>query len=161
MSASIELRGGKQMVGKLDRLTDGGIKLAMSALYQEAEGIMAVSKRRVPVGVDGTLRASGHVQLPRRTLDGVEVLLGYGARHAVWVHEGTGPAVGRPKYHPPVSALKRWAKKKLGDEDAAYAVARSIRQKGTKPRKYLEEPFYAALGGMDRRIAARIRRGLS
>jgi len=163
MSASIEIKGGKQMAAKLKRLDEKGIKLAMAALYQEGEGIMAVSKPRAPVGVDGTLRASGHVQLPKRTLNGVEVLLGYGgaaAGYAVFVHEGTGPAVGRPKYFPPIDALKRWAKKKLGDEDAAYGVAWKIYHKGTEPRKFLEEPFYAALAGMTGRIATKIRGGL-
>ena len=163
MSARIEVKGGKQVAANLARLEEKGIRLAMAALYQEGGEIMSKSERLAPVGVTGALRGSGHVQLPKRTPTGIEVLLGYSgaaASYAVFVHEGTGPAVGRPKYFPPVDALKRWAKKKLGDEDAAYAVARKIYNKGTEPRKFLEEPFYAALAGMAGRIAAKIRGGL-
>ena len=151
------------MAARLKKLSDKGVKLAMAALFQEGESIMAVSKRRVPV-FHGALRGSGHVQLPRRTARGIEVLLGYGgaaAEYAVFLHEGTGPAVGRPRFFPPVSAIEPWVRKKMGPDVDPFVVARSIGRKGLEPRKFLEEPFFAALGGMDRRIAARIRRGLS
>lgn len=58
-------------------------------LFQEGEGIMAQSKEMVPVNV-GTLRSSGHVQLPKRTVNQVSVTMGYGgpaAGYAVKVHE--------------------------------------------------------------------------
>ncbi len=151
------------MVGRFRQLDAQGVRLGSRALFQEGEKIMRASKPLVPV-FHGALRSSGHVQLPRRTASGdVEVLLGYGgaaASYAVFVHEGTGPAVGRPQYWPPIDALKPWARKKLGDENLAFAVAKKIHDKGTKPLKFLEIPFRAAVPGMPGRIAAHIRRGL-
>ena len=159
----MEIKGGRRMVGRFRQLDLQAVRLGSAALFQEGEKIMAKSKRRVPV-FHGALRSSGHVQLPRRTSSGdVEVVLGYGgaaASYAVFVHEGTGPAVGRPRYWPPISALKPWARKKLGDESLAYAVARKIHEKGTEPLKFLEIPFREALPGMPGRIAAHIRRGM-
>jgi hypothetical protein len=151
------------MVGRLRQLDAQAVRLGSRALFLEGEKIMRASKPLVPVFM-GALRSSGHVQLPRRTAGGdIEVVLGYGgaaASYAVFVHEGTGPAVGRPSYFPPISALKPWARKKLGDENAAFAVARAIHRRGTKPIKFLEIPFRAALPGMPGRIAAHIRRGM-
>lgn len=151
------------MVGRLKQLDLQAQKLGSAALFQEANKIMAKSKPLVPV-FHGALRSSGHVQLPRRTASGdIEVVLGYGGAasdYAVFVHEGTGPAVGRPRYWPPIEPLKDWARKKLGDERLGYAVQRKIHAKGTEGKKFLEIPFNAALPGMPARIAAFIRRGM-
>lgn len=38
----------------------------------------------------------------------------------------------RPGSQPPTEALRRWARLKLGDENAAYAVARKIAAQGTR-----------------------------
>lgn len=132
--------------------------LTAQALYIEAERVMAKSKKEAPVGVDGVLRGSGFVELPK-TLPGkgVVVYLGYGgaaAGYAVAVHEGTKP------HFPPVDALKRWAKKKLGDEGAAWAVARKIARVGTKATKYLERPMRELAPTMGERMARRIKAGL-
>jgi hypothetical protein len=55
------------------------------------------------------------------------------AKYAVALEEGTGP------FHPPISALKGWARRKLGNEKLAYPVAKSIAKKGIKPRYYHKE----------------------
>ena len=39
---------------------------------------------------------------------------------------------------PPVDALKGWARRRLGDENLAFPVARSIAKKGTKPQPFFE-----------------------
>lgn len=164
MSARIEIRGGRQMVARLKQLGGTATRLGAAALFQEGEKIMAKSKRLAPVGYTKALRPSGHVQLPRKTSSGdIEVVLGYGgaaSEYAVFVHEGTGPAVGRPQYWPPIDALKPWAALKLGDERLAYAVQKKIHDKGTEPTKFLEIPFRAAIPRMGDRIAAFIRRGM-
>lgn len=57
------------------------------------------------------------------------------AFHSFWVHEG------RPKgKQPPLKPLKGWALRKLGDEGAAYPVARKIARKGTVGTPFLREP---------------------
>lgn len=164
----IRITGAKEIVRALEVAGDRGRRLAAAALYQEAERVMSDSKQEVAVGVDGVLRASGFVRLPTDDGRKIEVEMGYGgaaAGYALYVHEGTGPAVGRPKYFPPVEALKPWVRKKLGVSESeldsvAFLVARKVGQKGTKPTKYLEKPLRKRAVGMGRRIADKIRAGL-
>jgi len=59
--------------------------------------------------------------------------VGTNVDYAAHVEFGTRP------HFPPVSALKQWAKKKLGDEGAAYAVAKKISKTGTKPQSFLRK----------------------
>jgi hypothetical protein len=139
------------------------------ALSIEAETIITQAKKELsapfgsqpPGGTDtGALRATGTVKHPRYGAADISVLMGFGgpaAPYAVYIHEGTGPAVGRPPFHPPVEPFKDWARRVLGDESAAYAVAKSVGQKGLKPRKFLERPFRASARGMSSRLARRIR----
>ncbi len=126
------------------------------ALYREAERIMADSKQHhVPVDL-GTLKGSGHVQLPVVSGTRVVVTMGYGGAasgYAVYLHEGTGPVVGRPPFMPPVDAIRKWAKRKGIPEEAAFAIARAIGQRGQRPLKYLETPANNARRGMDKRLA--------
>lgn len=135
---------------------------AVAALYQEAERVMAKSKQEAPVGVDGVLRASGYVEIPKRTGPfGWLVTLGYGGAaksYAAAVHEGR-----RPGSMPPSLELIPWVKKKLGVPtdrlaSVAYLVARKIARVGTAPTKFLEKPLLAAVPGMASRMAATIRR---
>lgn len=47
----------------------------------------------------------------------------------------------RPGAMPPMNSLKRWARLKLGDENLAYAVAKTIAQRGTKKHRF-KNPKY-------------------
>lgn len=151
------------------------VKQATAAgLFQEAEHIMNLSKREVPVDM-GTLRNSGFVEMPRgdrsfinRSSHVIEVRMGYGGAasgYALYLHEGTGPAVGRPAFFPPIDVIKEWALRVLGatkDEDSrAFLLARSIGRKGLRPRKYLENPFRARAAGLQGRLAAFVQKALA
>ena len=159
---SLEITGGKRIVSNLGKLSLKGHSLAAKGLYQEGLAIEARAKVSAPV-FDNTLRGSGHTRPPTWNRDGVEVVVGFGGAakgYAVAVHEGTGPAVGRPKYFPPVAALKRWAKKKLGDENLAFLVARKIYNEGTKPTKFLQNAIVLRTFNMNARLARFIKAGL-
>lgn len=168
MSVRVRITGQREMAAALKEAGKDARRLVAAAIYQEAERVMADSKQEAPVGVDGVLRASGFVKPPSDTGRRITAELGYGGAasgYALYVHEGTGPAVGRPKYMPPVEALKPWVRKKMGvplDEvdNVAFLVARKIGQTGTKPTKFLEKPLRARAKGMGERIAAKIRVGL-
>ena len=74
-------------------------KTVSATLRTEAEHVMTAAKADTPVDT-GRLRASGHVEGPSRTSQGIEVTLAYGTDYAVYVHEimGRHHPVGRAKF---------------------------------------------------------------
>lgn len=163
LTVTVQVRGTQRLMQELGRLNGQAYAVAGGALFQEAEAVMATSKERVPVDM-GTLRASGHVQPPKVRGTTIEVVLGYGGAasgYALFVHEGTGPAVGRPAFMPPVDVIRAWAVRHGIPADAAFVIARAIGRRGLRPTKFLEAPLREAERGMAGRIAARIRRRLT
>lgn len=57
-----------------------------AALFREGENIMGKSKMETPVDL-GPLRASAHVKPPKTRRGKTEVILAYGTKYAVFVHE--------------------------------------------------------------------------
>ena len=55
--------------------------------------------------------------------------------YGVHVNDGTRP------HMPPVNELKDWARRVLGDEGAAWPVAKAIAERGTKPTKFWERAY--------------------
>lgn len=55
---------------------------------------------------------------------------------------------GTPPHMPPVDALKGWAKRKLGDEKLAWAVAYSIKRRGTRPFPFIRPTFNNEVTGI-------------
>lgn len=101
--ASFELRGGREMRQRLERMARRFPDTMKMALRTEAELIMARSKAEfVPVDL-GVLRASGHVQQPVKKGGAVEVTLAYGGAaeaYALIQHERLDfqHRVGQAKY---------------------------------------------------------------
>ena len=73
----VELVGTENLQRLLMQGQRNAVPLLASALYEEAEKIMRVSKDLVPVD-EGTLMGSGHVQAPNVGATDVEVEFGYG-----------------------------------------------------------------------------------
>ena len=100
---TFEVRGTDALMTALQRLGDQAPAAAARALFEEAEAIMGDSKEHyVPVDV-GTLKASGHVQLPVVSGNDVSVTLGFGGAaedYAIVQHERLDyhHAVGGAKY---------------------------------------------------------------
>lgn len=159
-SLRFELEGIDELKKAFKRARRRAEASLMLAMFLEAEGVMRASKREVPVD-EGILRSSGFVKRPTIRRGRIQVVLGYGGAakaYALYLHEGTGPAVGRPKFFPPVDVMKDWARRVLGNESLGFVIARSIGRKGLKPRKYLERPLRRKLVGMGRRVATRVRK---
>ena len=157
---SIEVRGIDKVLNNIKNLTGDIQHELAAALYQEAQELITEAKQEVPVDL-GTLRASGYVEPPITEGTKITVQCGFGgpaAPYALYVHEGTGPAVGHGQYMPPKGALEQWARSH-GFEDEG-AVRWAIYQHGTKPHKYLEEPFNRRAAGVDMRIGARLKEKL-
>lgn len=140
---SLQLKGIEAVNRNIKALGEFAIKAVGKVLYTEAETVMSKSKRLVPVNL-GVLRASGRVDPPLYDHTSVLVRLGFGgaaSAYALYIHEGIGPAVGKPAFMPPVAPFAQWAKRKLGDESLGFVIARAVGQKGLTPRKYLERPL--------------------
>jgi len=125
-----------------------GYALEKSARIVEGEAI-----RQAPFGATGFLRDSIGYEL--RPLEASVFSI---AKYAPYVHEGTRP------HYPPIRALKDWARRKLGDENLAFPIARAISRRGTKGQPFLKSSvekhksdivrfFNEALGKIVERIA--------
>lgn len=160
MAEQTTVVGGKALRDALRRAGALGVQALARGLRREAEAIMTDSKANyVPTDM-GILKGSGFVQPVQVTASNVSVTLGYGGAakvYALYVHEGIGPAVGRPAFMPPVSALLPWVKRHGLPEEAAFPIARAIGLRGLAPTKYLERPLLAAVRGMDGRLATGVR----
>jgi hypothetical protein len=92
-----------------------------------SNAIVNEMKREAPVGATGDLRRS--IQIFQRG-DG-EVLLGTRIGYAEDVAEGT------PPHTPDFDQIQIWARRVLGDEDAAGAVFRKIQREGTDANPFV------------------------
>lgn len=81
----------------------------------------------------GDLRKSVNTKVDR---DGSSVTMEVGpdAEHAPYVQYGTRP------HRAPFDPIKRWARRKLGDESAWFPVWLSIERTGTDPQDFLTGP---------------------
>ena len=52
---------------------------------------------------------------------------------------------GTAPHSVPVEELKGWARRKLGDENLAYAVANAIRKRGTRPYPFIRTTYHQDL----------------
>lgn len=150
------------LIRNLERAGDKAVELLTRALMVEAELIMTEAKQLAPVD-EGILRASGFVRDASNNARGPEdvvIELGFGGAasgYAVYIHEGTGPAVGRPAFFPPVEPFAEWAGRVLGDESLGFVIARAVGRRGLEPRKFLEKPLKKRATGMAGRVAKRVR----
>jgi hypothetical protein len=92
--------------------------------------VAEASRAATPVAF-GVLRASIGTRVGPGASAGIfvqgDVFTGAEAPYAEFVAYGSRP------HYPPIAPLKRWAQLKLGNADAAYAIARAIARRGTRP----------------------------
>jgi hypothetical protein len=136
MATTFKLTGVDQMVARIAAVAAGVVDSIPRALREEAETVMATSKRDFVPRRFGTLRASGFVGDVERSGDDVQVTLAYGgaaSAYAIAIHE-------TPSEHDPPS----WRGKSVTFNPAGHGA------------KYLERPLTDAVGGMADRIAKKI-----
>lgn len=109
-----------------------------------------------PSGGSNTLRASWFE--PQRQADG-SLIWGYRASYARFVEEGTAP------HWIPVAAVRdslmTWARRVLGDEDAAWAVRQKIAEEGTEGQHFVRKGVDAMRARLSmERFDAHVRRHL-
>lgn len=136
IGTEVRIRTNKDAAGAVRR---GGREAMMDAA---TEGFRISQERVASQSTDtGQLLRSG---FPPEWIDG-SVVWGYAADYAQYVERGTRP------HWPPVDALRGWARRVLGDESAAYAVAAKIAQEGTDPAPFVKP----GIDAMRARLAAR------
>lgn len=124
-----------QVVFNLDGLERELDAETREIVLELANEIVNEMKSEAPVGATGDLRRS--IQIFQR--GNGEVLLGTRLGYAEDVVEGTGP------HTPPFEEIQVWARRKLGDEDAAGAVWRSIQEHGTAPNDFVSRAIDEAV----------------
>lgn len=156
---SLSVTGRDLVQRQVQALSGNAIPALGRALFGEASELIAVSKaQHVPVDL-GRLRASGQVVPPEVHGTRVTVHGGFGgpaAPYALYVHEGIGPAVGRPAFQPSrlmVEALEEWGRRHGFPRGSGFMIARAIGRRGFTGRKYLEHPFRARQHGFAARVA--------
>lgn len=128
--AEVEIRGAKQVIKNLQKIDKQIFERIVTACQKVQARVVNDARAAAPVFLT-TLRQSilpGDISVSRTN---VEAKVVANVDYASFVEFGTRP------HFPPVEALRDWAAKKLGDENAAFLVARSISQKGTPARPYL------------------------
>ena len=103
------------------------IEQAKKVLWLSMHKMEELSKRFAPVDT-GLLRRS--INLHPRNEGSNEYFLSVGVEYGEYVEYGTSP------HFPPLTPLKRWSRRVLGDESLAYAVAKKIAIKGTPAHPY-------------------------
>ena len=104
-------------------------------LLEVANSLVNNLKREAPTGATGDLQRSIQIFETRTG----QIVLGTRLPYAQFVNDGTRP------HTPPFEPIQVWARRKLGDEDAAGAVWNKIRQEGTDANPFVDRAFEATL----------------
>ena len=120
-----------RLVFDLDELGDELDAETQDILEDIANTLINELKREAPTGATADLQRS--FQIFRRSSG--EIVLGSRLQYAEFVQTGTRP------HTPPFEPIAIWARRKLGDESAAWAVWHKIRQQGTDANPYVDRAF--------------------
>ena len=120
-----------RLVFDLDELGDELDAETQDILEDIANTLVNELTREAPTGATADLQRS--FQIFRRSSG--EIVLGSRLQYAEFVQTGTRP------HTPPFEPIAIWARRKLGDESAAWAVWHKIRQQGTDANPYVDRAF--------------------
>lgn len=115
----------KVNIAKLKKLAHRGI---VECTAKSAIKVQNAARQSSAVDT-GRLRSSIRINF---TDNGAGADVGSDVEYASFIEHGTMP------HFPPVDALRKWARRVLRDEGAAFLVARAISRRGTKPRPFLQ-----------------------
>jgi hypothetical protein len=109
-------------------------KIISEFLNDTAREVVSSLQDVTPTGATAHLRQSMHAEFATPAKQ--TAIVGTNVKYAPFVEYGTKPH--RPPTGPN-SSLRLWARRKLGDEKAVYAIARSIAARGTKGQGYMKK----------------------
>lgn len=132
---TISTKGTNQLLRKLERMGPAARDAASKVVTRGVFQISADAKRFATDSSDtGRLRDSIAPDV-KRTNRGTVGRVEAHAKYASAVEFGTRP------HFPPVDALRDWARRRLGDENLAFVVARAISERGTKAQPFMRPAF--------------------
>lgn len=109
---------------KMNRAIERG--LTVCALVVETDAVTGAPEH------DGQLINSIGTEVDMSEVDMKKASVKATAGHAASVEHGREPG-----HMPPVEPLKKWSKDKLGDENAAWAVAMKIKKEGIAEKPFM------------------------
>jgi hypothetical protein len=140
MSADLSFDAGDLTPGELAEALEALPDALDSELQQAAtdvgELIAGAARENAPVDT-GDLRSRIEAVVENVGEAIVQIRVGTNRDGAAAQEFGTDPG----EVFPPPSALRDWARRVLGDPDAAYPVARSIYETGIEENRYLRDAF--------------------
>ncbi len=152
----VTIRGSEETIKQLKNLPQRIQAALLKAMQDSTILIQSLAKINAPV-YRGLLRVS-IAQSTRQEGNRIIGEVGSALPYADVMESGRD--VG---WFPPVSELKAWARRKLGDERLGFVIARAIKRRGFKARPYLSSAVKAAGPRVQlafaNRIAEAIRQG--
>ena len=150
--------GGKRVAQFLRKYGDEAIRALGASLFAEGREVERLAKQEIRSDL-GILRASGITLPPQFRLGGGRVVVtvqfgGPTARYAKHVHDGT------KAYWIPITPLKEWAARVLGDERLGYAVPWKLAHTDRPGTFFLERPFKRRQNGLSLRVSRDLKRRL-
>lgn len=124
MSVNVKIVGLNRLTKLAERYPATSEQYINKAISRSLVRILGAEKQEAPFGVSGMLRDNWKVTTGR-----FEGALVSQTPYAAAVHEGSKP------HMPPIQEITAWAKKKGINP---WAVAMSIKKKGTKPNPFLK-----------------------
>lgn len=158
METELDWSGGELEPTELADAIENGLPRELSQRLESALEDIAIRVRgdaqnEAPVD-RGELRAS--LETLVENVGGVvfQAYVGSNLDSAAPMEFGTDP------FFPPPSELRGWARRVLGDEDAAYPVARAISESGIEEQPYLRPAFDGITRWAVDRISTAVKRAL-
>lgn len=99
----------------------------------------------------GRLRSSVAIEIQP---GGLAARVGTDVQHGIYVETGARP------HFPPIAAIKPWARRVLGNENLAYAVAKKIAERGIPPKPWLEPAYLKHVRSLIERVQRKFGAGL-
>lgn len=136
MSVVVKIEGLNRLTKLVERFPATTEKYVGTAIQRSLTRIFGAEKTEAPFGVSGLLRDNWKIMVGR--FEGSLTAL---APYASAVEDGTRP------HMPPVKELEAWAKKKGINP---WAVAMSIKKKGTKANPFLQRAVDSTKDGIEK-----------
>lgn len=138
MDATLDLNQGnvpvEELQERLEAVPEALTNTLTDAIVDIGARLQGAAAENAPVDT-GQLRAS--LEFSYEEHDGsFRLVVGSNHPGAGAMEAGTDPG-----HFPPPSELRDWARRVLGDESAAFPVARAIAETGLEGRRYLRDAF--------------------